>query len=163
AQSRLRKMLLTQIGVWVMPAGTSGARMDEGMRALADPTRRQILRLVHEDELAAGEIARRFPALSRQASSQHLRVLAVAGLATVRACRGGAASAGLDPRPSGTCLVRLGGDAVMRGAFVELTPHRRIVFTLGWEPADGAPPVPPGSSTVTITLAAGNGGTILTL
>ena len=67
-----------------MPAETSGARMDEAMRALADPTRREILRLVHEDELAAGEIARRFPAMSRPAVSQHLRVLAGAGLVAVR-------------------------------------------------------------------------------
>lgn len=67
-----------------MPAETSGARMDEAMRALADPTRREILRLVHEDELAAGEIARRFPAMSRPAVSQHLRVLASAGLVTIR-------------------------------------------------------------------------------
>ncbi len=37
-----------------MPGGISAARMDEAMRALADPTRREILRLVHEDELAAG-------------------------------------------------------------------------------------------------------------
>lgn len=80
-----------------------------------------------------------------------------------RICDWWGASAELDPRPGGTCLVRLSGDAVMRGEFVELIPYRRIVFTLGWEPADGAPPVPPGSSTVTITLAAGNGGTILTL
>lgn len=58
--------------------------MDEAMRALADPTRREILRLVHEDELAAGEIARRFPAMSRPAVSQHLRVLASAGLVTVK-------------------------------------------------------------------------------
>ena len=67
-----------------MPAETSGARMDEAMRALADPTRREILRLVHEDELAAGEIARHFPAMSRPAVSQHLRVLAGAGLVEVR-------------------------------------------------------------------------------
>jgi DNA-binding transcriptional ArsR family regulator len=54
------------------------------LRALADPTRRAILRLVHDDELAAGEIARRFPAMSRPAVSQHLRVLAGAGLVAVR-------------------------------------------------------------------------------
>src|SRR6201986_5614487 len=68
----------------VMPAEASGVRMDEAMRALADPTRREILRLVHEDELAAGEIARRFPAMSRPAVFQHLRVLATAGLVTIR-------------------------------------------------------------------------------
>lgn len=60
-----------------------------------------------------------------------------------RICDWWGVSAELDPRPGGTCLVRLGGDAVMRGEFVELIPHRRIVCTLGWEPADGAPPVPP--------------------
>jgi DNA-binding transcriptional ArsR family regulator len=67
-----------------MRAGPEAARMDESLRALADPTRRQILRLVHEDELAAGEIARHFPAMSRPAVSQHLRVLTDAGLVTVR-------------------------------------------------------------------------------
>ncbi|HEY1324437.1 MAG TPA: metalloregulator ArsR/SmtB family transcription factor [Streptosporangiaceae bacterium] len=58
--------------------------MDVALRALADPTRRAILRLVHDDELAAGEIARHFPAMSRPAVSQHLRVLAGAGLVAVR-------------------------------------------------------------------------------
>jgi uncharacterized protein YndB with AHSA1/START domain len=71
------------------------------------------------------------------------------------------ASAQLDPRSGGICLVVLGGDAVMRGEFVELIPHRRIVFTLGWEPAEGAPPVAAGSSTVTLTED--DGDTILTL
>ena len=54
--------------------------MDGALRALADPTRRAILRLVHDDELAAGEIARHFPVMSRPAVSQHLRVLKDAGL-----------------------------------------------------------------------------------
>ena len=58
--------------------------MDEALRALADPTRRAILRLVHDDELAAGAIARHFPGMSRPAVSQHLRVLADAGLVMVR-------------------------------------------------------------------------------
>jgi uncharacterized protein YndB with AHSA1/START domain len=80
-----------------------------------------------------------------------------------RICDWWGASAELDPRPGGICLVRLGGDAVMRGEFVELIPYRRIVFTLGWEPADGAPPVAPGSTTVTITLTEDDGDTILTL
>jgi uncharacterized protein YndB with AHSA1/START domain len=39
-----------------------------------------------------------------------------------RICDRWGASAELDPRPGGTCLVRLGGDTVMRGEFVELTP-----------------------------------------
>jgi len=60
------------------------ASMDGALRALADPTRRAILRLVHDDELAAGDIARHFPAMSRPAVSQHLRVLAEAGLVVIR-------------------------------------------------------------------------------
>lgn len=61
------------------------ARVDAALRAVADPTRRAILRLVRDDELAAGDVARRFPSMSRPAVSQHLRVLADAGLVEVRA------------------------------------------------------------------------------
>ena len=43
-----------------------------------------------------------------------------------RICDWWGVSAVLDPRPGGICLVRLGGDAVMRGEFVELIPYRRI-------------------------------------
>lgn len=41
------------------------------------------------------------------------------------------------------------GDAVA-GRYVELVPHRRVVFTFGWERADVE--IPPGSTTVTVTL-----------
>jgi DNA-binding transcriptional ArsR family regulator len=58
--------------------------MDESLRALADPTRRAILRLVRDGEVAAGEIATHFPQISRPAVSQHLQVLAGAGLVAVR-------------------------------------------------------------------------------
>jgi len=58
--------------------------MDESLRAVADPTRRAILRLVRDGELAAGEIATHFPSISRPAVSQHLRVLSDAGLVDVR-------------------------------------------------------------------------------
>lgn len=58
--------------------------MDQALRAVADPTRRAILRLVRDGEVAAGEIATHFPAISRPAVSQHLRVLADAGLVEVR-------------------------------------------------------------------------------
>ena len=54
--------------------------MDGTLRALADPTRRAILWLVRDGEVAAGEIAHHFPGMSRPAVSQHLRVLADAGL-----------------------------------------------------------------------------------
>lgn len=53
--------------------------MDAALRAIAEPHRREILRLVADDELAAGEIASHFH-LSRPAVSQHLRVLVDAGL-----------------------------------------------------------------------------------
>jgi len=58
--------------------------MDESLRAVADPTRRAILRLVRDRELPAGEIATHFPSISRPAVSQHLRVLTDAGLVDVR-------------------------------------------------------------------------------
>jgi DNA-binding transcriptional ArsR family regulator len=58
--------------------------VDEALRAVADPTRRAILRLVRDGEVAAGELAAHFPTISRPAVSQHLRVLADAGLVDVR-------------------------------------------------------------------------------
>ena len=59
--------------------------MDEALKAVADPTRRAILRLVRDGELPAGKIAERFPGMTRPAVSQHLRVLSDAGLVDVRA------------------------------------------------------------------------------
>lgn len=59
--------------------------IDDSLRAVADPTRRAILRLVRDREVPAGEIATHFPSMSRPAVSQHLRVLADAGLVAVRA------------------------------------------------------------------------------
>lgn len=44
-------------------------------RALADETRREILALLAEGPLAAGEIAAEFPDISRPAVSKHLAVL----------------------------------------------------------------------------------------
>ncbi len=48
--------------------------IDQALKALAEPRRREILRLVAHDELAAGEIAAAFD-VSRTAVSQHLTVL----------------------------------------------------------------------------------------
>lgn len=56
---------------------------DEALRAIAEPRRRAILRLVADDELAAGEIAAAFD-VTRTAISQHLTVLKNAGLLTER-------------------------------------------------------------------------------
>jgi len=57
--------------------------MNEALRALAEPRRRAILRLVAHCELAAGEIAGHFD-VTRTAVSQHLTVLKNAGLLTER-------------------------------------------------------------------------------
>lgn len=54
------------------------------MNAVVDPKRREILWLVRDHEMPAGEIAARFPAVSRPTVSQHLRVLREAGLVTER-------------------------------------------------------------------------------
>jgi DNA-binding transcriptional ArsR family regulator len=59
------------------------AQMDEALRALAEPRRRAILRLVAHSELSAGEIAGCFD-VTRTAVSQHLTVLKKAGLLTER-------------------------------------------------------------------------------
>src|SRR3984957_16780152 len=56
---------------------------DEAMKAIGEPRRRAILRLVARDELAAGEIAAAFD-VSRTAVSQHLTVLKNAGLLSER-------------------------------------------------------------------------------
>jgi DNA-binding transcriptional ArsR family regulator len=53
--------------------------MDATIRALADPTRREILRLLRERDLAAGEIASRFD-MTAPTVSHHLSVLKDAGL-----------------------------------------------------------------------------------
>lgn len=54
--------------------------MLERMQAIGDPTRFTILQLVKESELTAGSIAGHFPAMTRPAVSQHLRVLKESGL-----------------------------------------------------------------------------------
>lgn len=57
--------------------------MQAAAAAIADPTRRKVLELVRDRELAAGEIAGEFE-ISRPAVSRHLRVLRRAGLVTER-------------------------------------------------------------------------------
>ncbi|SDE41856.1 transcriptional regulator, ArsR family [Blastococcus fimeti] len=69
----------------------------DALAALADPVRRELVELLARGELAAGELAERFP-VSRPAVSRHLRVLRAAGLVTVRA-EGKRRLYALDPRP----------------------------------------------------------------
>jgi DNA-binding transcriptional ArsR family regulator len=64
-------------------ADDTAAKTDAVLRALADPQRRQMLRLVRNEEVAAGEIAAHFE-ITQQAVSQHLRVLKHAGLVSER-------------------------------------------------------------------------------
>ncbi len=58
-------------------------RVEQALKAIAEPSRRKILRLVRDNELPAGEIASHFE-VTRPAISQHLRVLKTAGLITER-------------------------------------------------------------------------------
>jgi DNA-binding transcriptional ArsR family regulator len=57
--------------------------VDAALRALAEPRRRAILRLVWDRERAAGDIASHFD-VTRPAVSQHLRVLKEADLVEER-------------------------------------------------------------------------------
>ena len=58
--------------------------MDSALKALAEPRRREILRLVWSTELPATEIASHFAEVTRSAISQHLGVLREAQLVTER-------------------------------------------------------------------------------
>jgi uncharacterized protein YndB with AHSA1/START domain len=67
----------------------------------------------------------------------------------------------LDPRPGGVYRVNVTGTHVARGEYVEVSPNERVVFTWGWE-GEGNP-VPPGASTVEITLVPDGASTIVRL
>jgi DNA-binding transcriptional ArsR family regulator len=56
---------------------------DAVLRALAEPRRREMLRLVRDEPRSVGEIAEQFD-ITQQAVSQHLKVLREAGLVAVR-------------------------------------------------------------------------------
>lgn len=53
--------------------------MNEVFRALGDPTRREILRLLRRHDMTAGELAEQFP-LAKSTLSGHFSVLRHAGL-----------------------------------------------------------------------------------
>lgn len=57
--------------------------MNERFHVAMEPTRREILHLIAEQEIGSSEIAERFN-ISRPAASQHLRLLREAGLVTTR-------------------------------------------------------------------------------
>ena len=72
-------------------------RHDAVFRAIADPTRREILKLLLHGRLTVGEIAANFNT-SRPAISKHLRLLRTAGL-VVSYKDGTANICGLNPKP----------------------------------------------------------------
>jgi ArsR family transcriptional regulator len=53
--------------------------INEVLRALADPTRREVLRLLRQGDMTAGELADRFD-LAKSTMSGHFNVLKAAGL-----------------------------------------------------------------------------------
>jgi DNA-binding transcriptional ArsR family regulator len=99
-------------------------------RALADPTRRQILQDLRGGELAAGEIASRF-AISGPSVSRHLAVLKAAGL--VR-----------DRRDANRILYSLEEDrlALTVGGFLSAVCPAQVVLRRRRERAGSIPPVP---------------------
>ena len=94
--------------------------IDRIMGALSSPVRREILRLIWSQELAAGDIAAAF-AVTKPTISQHLAVLREAGLVTMTA-------AGTSRRYR-----------VRREALSGL--HAVLEGSLKWEPADDIPEV----------------------
>jgi DNA-binding transcriptional ArsR family regulator len=56
---------------------------NEAFKALADPTRREVLRLLRQGERTAGELAERFD-MSKPSMSHHFSVLKAADLITSR-------------------------------------------------------------------------------
>ena len=59
--------------------GGDGVGIQSTMRALSDPTRREILNLLKKDSMSAGDISRHFE-MSVPAVSKHLSILRESGL-----------------------------------------------------------------------------------
>jgi uncharacterized protein YndB with AHSA1/START domain len=56
----------------------------------------------------------------------------------------------IDPRPGGVYRVLVQGQHQSAGEYVEVVPMQKVVFTFGWE--QEGHPIPPGSTTVEISL-----------
>ena len=67
----------------------------------------------------------------------------------------------LDPRPGGIYRVDMNGENMARGEYLELVPYSGIVFSWGWE-GEGSP-VPPGTTTVEVSLIPDGDETIVRL
>ena len=57
--------------------------LNDVFKAIADPTRREILRLLRHEEMSAGDVAARFD-MTKPTMSHHFAVLKAAGLITSR-------------------------------------------------------------------------------
>lgn len=66
----------------------------------------------------------------------------------------------LDARPGGKYRIDIDGEHVAMGQYREIDPPRRLVMTWGWQ---GHSTVPPGSTTVEITLTRQENATLLRL
>ncbi|WP_130178831.1 metalloregulator ArsR/SmtB family transcription factor [Cryobacterium sp. SO1] len=99
-----------------MQAASTTEAVGDVFTALAHPTRRQILQDLKDGELAAGEIAARFPATG-PTISRHLSVLRIAGLVTER-------------RDANRILYALAGDrlAVSVGDFLSTVCPEQMVL-----------------------------------
>ena len=96
---------------------------------ISEPRRREILRLVQNRELTAGEIAAHFE-VTRPAVSQHLRILEKAELVTVR--RDGTKRL-YRARPEGLADLRAFLDEVWEGSLNRLK-HAAENYERGYEP-----------------------------
>ena len=65
--------------LWTLMNAPSPDRLDLIFAALADPTRRRVLSMLLEDDMAVSDVAQPFE-MSLAAISKHLSVLAAAGL-----------------------------------------------------------------------------------
>jgi uncharacterized protein YndB with AHSA1/START domain len=68
----------------------------------------------------------------------------------------------LDPRPGGDLRVTFGPGYVAVGTYIEVEPPTRLVYTWGWA-EEGSSVLPPGASTVEVTLEPAGTSTLLRL
>jgi len=69
-------------------------------------------------------------------------------------------SAELDPRPGGRFRINVSGHDIAVGEYLEIVPPKRVVWSWGWEGADGEPP---WWSTVEVTLTPDGDATVVRL
>ena len=66
----------------------------------------------------------------------------------------------LDPRPGGRLRINFGPGYVAVGTYLEVEPPTRLVYTWGWAD-EGSAVLPPGASTVEVTLEPAGTATVL--